>query len=126
MAEIGYCKPPIETRFPVNRQNHTQKGPHLTTILKKLLSAKWPLKDRKLKELLKSLKLRETLEVSLALRRLLNALEGDDLAIERIFDRIDGKVAQKLKAEGFADKIIIINNGSPAREDFISKIKAQS
>ncbi len=39
-------------------------------------------------------------------RRLLNACEGDDLAIERIFDRIDGKVAEVVKHEAETEALI--------------------
>lgn len=94
------------TQFPVNRQDHTKKGPYLTPILNKLLSAEWPIKDAKMKSLLKRLELPETIAVSVALRRILNACEGDDLAIERIFDRVDGKVAN-IQEEGTDD---LINN----------------
>jgi hypothetical protein len=87
------------TQFPVNRRDHTKKGPRLTTILNKLLSAKWDFNDPKIKELIKKCELEETIEVALCLRRILNGTEGDDAAIERILDRIDGKVAQKNEIE---------------------------
>jgi hypothetical protein len=87
--------PSPTTRFPVNRQNHTKKGPYFEPMLRKLLSADWPIKDVKLKKLCENLKLKQTIAVALTLRRILNAAEGDDLAIERIFDRIDGKVEYK-------------------------------
>ena len=87
--------PSPETRFPVNRPDapfagHT--GPRLTTILKKLLSAEWEVNDPKVQALIEKCGLDRTIEVILCLRRVLNGTEGDDQAIERIFDRIDGKV----------------------------------
>ena len=97
IAEIGK-----ETRFPVNRPEtpHIGKsGPHLTTILKKLLSAEWEVNDPKIQALLAKCGLDRTIEVILCLRRILNGTEGDDSAIEKIFDRIDGKVTQKTEMD---------------------------
>lgn len=73
-------------------KNGCHKGPRLTTILSKILSAKWDFNDPKIKELIKKQHLKETIETALVLRRVLNGTEGDDLAIERIFERIDGSV----------------------------------
>jgi hypothetical protein len=87
--------PPIEHRFKKGDPNiprHTQKGPYLTPILKKLLSAPWSMKDRDLAIMCEKLGLKQTVAVALMLRRVLNAAEGDDHAIERILDRIDGKL----------------------------------
>ncbi len=103
---MSYCNAPVSTRFPVNRKDHTKKGPYLTPILKKLLSANWEFHDKKIKVLLKDLKLKETIGVALVLRRVLNGTEGDDLAIERIFDRIDGKVAEVIKCEEDKDALM--------------------
>jgi hypothetical protein len=73
---------------------------HLTTTLKKLLGAKWEITDPRIKKLVQERGLEETVEVILVLRRILNGTEGDDTAIERIFDRIDGKVPQKNEVTG--------------------------
>ncbi|MFA6067542.1 MAG: hypothetical protein WC810_03075 [Janthinobacterium sp.] len=99
--------PSPATRFPVNRPYapHTQKGPYFKTILDKLLSGKWEVTDPKVKGLLRGLELPETIGVIITLRRILNATEGDDTAIERIFDRVDGKVEQKISGEGFDSKL---------------------
>ena len=97
--EVGNCKPPKATQFPVNRQDHTQTGPRLTTILKKLLSAEWEVNDPKVQTLIEKCGLERSIEVILCLRRILNGTEGDDTAIERIFDRIDGKIAQKTEMD---------------------------
>ena len=99
---MPHKEPPVKNRFPVNRPhapNKGNKGPHLTTILKKILSAKWDFKDPKIKALIKERKLKPTIETALMLRRILNGTEGDDMAIERILDRIDGKVTQKVESE---------------------------
>jgi len=109
---MAHKLPPVHTRFPVNRKDHTQKGPYLANILKKILSGKWEFHDPKVKALLKDLKLKETIATALVLRRVLNATEGDDLAIERIFERVDGKVDQKLLTDSPETKIIIIRDGN--------------
>lgn len=88
-----------DTQFPVNRQDHTKKGPYLTSILKKLIAGTWEFNDPKIQELLKRTDCKQTIETALVLRRILNGTEGDDAAIERIFDRIDGKVTQKSEIE---------------------------
>ena len=94
--------PSPETRFPVNRPatpHIGEQGPRLTTILKKLLSAEWEVNDPKVQTLIEKCGLERSIEVILCLRRILNGTEGDDTAIERIFDRIDGKVAQKTEMD---------------------------
>ena len=100
------------TRFPTNRQDHTQKHPngYVRPMLIKLLSAEWHIEDKKIKKLLRKVKLKETVMVALILRKILNGTEGDGKDIEDIFDRLDGKVAQTLLGEGFSGdtKIIFI------------------
>lgn len=91
-----------DTRFPVNRPeapNSGEKGPRLTTILKKLIAGEWEFSDAKIQDLLKRTDCKQTIETALCLRRILNGTEGDDQAIERIFDRIDGKVTQKTEMD---------------------------
>lgn len=109
--------PPVNTRFPVNRQNHTQKGKYLTPILKKILTGKWDIKDEKIKALLKTLKLPETIATSVVLRRILNACEGDDLAIERIFDRVDGKLVDTKIDQSQHTQYVIFRNPDALREE---------
>jgi hypothetical protein len=94
------------TQFPVNRKDHTKKGPYLTPILNKLLSGNMPAKDTKTKALLKSLELPETVGVWLALRWILNGTEGDTRAIEGIFERIDGKLPQTLVDKNQTDVLL--------------------
>lgn len=93
------------------KKNGCPPGPRLTTILSKLLSAKWDFNDPKIKALIKKQGLEETIETALVLRRILNGTEGDDTAIERIFDRLDGKVIQKVSGEGGKVVVIIHNAG---------------
>lgn len=106
-------------RPPWTKENrgsgHHKKHPngYLTPVLKKLLKGKWPANDPKIKALLATLKLPETIGTFLVLRRIMNACEGDDLAIERIFERLDGKVGElEPESAGQDTRIIIINNGS--------------
>lgn len=96
--------------FTSEYQPKKHTGPRMATVLNKLLSAEWKIKNKQLKELVKTLKLKETFEVAIVLRRLLNACKGDDTAIERIFDRVDGRVAQKLLGAGLSGdtKVIVI------------------
>lgn len=91
------------------------KGPRLTTILSKLLSAKWDFNDPKIKAIIKKQGLEETIETALCLRRVLNGTEGDDLAIERIFERMDGKVIQKVSDQG--GKVVVIIHNAGDRKD---------
>jgi hypothetical protein len=121
--------PSFATRFPVNRQNHTQKHPcgYVKPILQKLFCAEWNIKDKDMKKLLKGLRLKETLGVALVLRKYLNGCEGNGNDIEDIFNRLDGKPEQKLTGEGLTDtKVIIINNGHlTERNNFIQRLKAE-
>ena len=107
--------PNKDTQFPVNRPaapNAGNTGPRLTTILKKLLSAEWEVNDPKIQALLEKCGLDRTIEVILCLRRILNGTEGDDAAIEKIFDRIDGKVSQKTELDVKGQIVgIVLNNG---------------
>jgi len=106
-------------QFTSTYQPNHHKGPRLSTILNKLLSAEWKIKDREIKDLLKKLHLPETIETSIVLRRILNACEGDDNAIERIFDRVDGKIPQKLVGEGIASQNIqiVINKAKELKDN---------
>jgi len=88
---------------------HTQKHPdgYLTAKLKRCLRKIINVPDPEHPENLIKLRVAD----ALVWRRLFNATEGDDQAIERVFDRIDGKVAQKTEHSGQIDsgtKIIIV------------------
>lgn len=95
---MAYKNPPIETRFPVNRPYapHTQKHPngYLTPFLKRFLkkSITVPNPENPKGKLIKL-----TVRDAIVWRRIMNACEGDDLAIERIFNRLDGKVPEAIK-----------------------------
>lgn len=92
--------PPKHTRFPVNRQNHTQKHPYgyLTPILKKLLNKKIKVQDPEIQKILEiKTGTKAELKKVIMLRWILNAIQGENTAIEGILDRIDGKVLQNIK-----------------------------
>ena len=101
--------PPIETRFPVNRKDHTQKGPYLTSFLKRCLKKKISFEDPETQKIIKG-----KVKDAIVWRLILNATQGDNIALKEIFERIDGKLAQKLIGEGMGGdtKIIIIRDGN--------------
>lgn len=90
------------TRFPVNRQNHTKKGPYFKCALMRLMKKKWPMQCPT-GELVN---MQGTEGIASALWW--EALRGDINAIREVIDRVDGKVPQKLEGEGFNDVTQII------------------
>ena len=90
----------INTQFPVNRKNHTQKHPdgYLTPILKKVLSKTYRCEDPETKKFKK-------IKGSQGLMQVLiwEGMQGNVVAIKEILDRLDGKVAQKLEHSGGID-----------------------
>ena len=89
--------PPIEHRFTsATAPRHTQKHPngYLTPLLKRLLkkSITVPNPEHPHGKLVKL-----TVKDAIVWRRILNACEGDDTAIERIFNRLDGKVPEAVQ-----------------------------
>jgi hypothetical protein len=79
----------IATRFPKNRKDHTTKHPegYLTSRLKKFLKKKIKYKDPETKKMVTG-----TVRDAIVWRYLLNARQGQNYAIEGIFDRIEGKL----------------------------------
>ena len=92
---------------------HTQKHPngYLTPILKKLLNKTMKVTDPEVKKVLEiKTGTKSELKKIIMLRYILNAVQGENPAIEGIMDRTDGKIPQKLEGQGFGDtKIIIVN-----------------
>lgn len=116
---MARCLPPIEHRFKKGEKsgNHTQKGPYLTNILKKLLRGEMPAKDEKTKKLLEQLGLKPNIAAWLMLRLTLNGTEGETRAIEYILDRVDGKMPTPIQtiesdAELLESEIEIVKNGN--------------
>ena len=89
--KVGYKNPPKHTRFPVNRQDHTKKGPQLATLLKKFLSKKINYEDPETQKMI-----RGKVKDAIIWRLILNAAQGENHAIKEILDRVDGKVADIL------------------------------
>jgi hypothetical protein len=98
--------PPIDKRFPVNRPyapNAGNKGPHLTTILRKLLAnKKFRYEDPETQKIIKMAG-----DKALPLVYIWQALQGNVQAIEGIFDRIDGKLNATGNQNGNDTKITI-------------------
>jgi hypothetical protein len=79
------CPSPA-TRFPVNRKDHTKKGPYLASILKKMLKKKITFESPETQQLIKG-----TVADALLWRLILNGTQGETHAIKEVIDRIDGK-----------------------------------
>jgi len=90
--------PPIDKRFPVNRPHAPNKGnhgPYLTPILKKLLTKKIRYEDPETQKIIKGV-----VKDVVMLRLILNASQGDNVAIKEILERVDGKVIDKTELSG--------------------------
>lgn len=81
-------------QFPVNRRDHTKKGPYLLPLLKKFLKKKIKYEDPETQKIIQG-----RVEDAIVWRLILNATQGDNQAIKEIFERTDGKVSQKSTAE---------------------------
>ena len=121
---MAYKNPPKETRFPVNRPhapNAGHKGPYLLPLLKKFLKKHITYEDPETQKTIKG-----TVEEAIVWRYILNACQGENQAIEGIFERLDGKVAQKLMGEGFdkGTQIIIVrpNENKRAKKKISSRL----
>ena len=80
--------PSVATRFPVNRQNHTKKGPYLVPLIRKFLEKKISFEDPETQKMIKG-----RVKDAVIWRLLLNATQGENQAIKEILDRVDGKVS---------------------------------
>ncbi len=117
--------PPIEHRFTKENAPHVKgpRGPYLLPLLKRCLNKTItvPNPENVHGELIKM-----QVKDAIVWRRILNACEGDDLAIERIFDRIDGKVAEVIKeirddSALMNDEIELVPNNGKKLPNRISK-----
>ena len=96
------------TQFPVNRPyapNAGHKGPYLIPLLRRFLEKKIDFEDPDTKKIIHG-----KVKDAIIWRLLLNAAQGDNLAIKEILDRMEGKAIQKLIGEGFGGdtKIFVI------------------
>lgn len=101
-----------DTRFPANRQDHTQKGPYLVPLLKKFLEKTITYIDPETE-----LKVRGKVKDAILWRLILNATQGDNEAIKEVINRFDGKVPQQTELTGQIDsgtRVIIIH---PPKEE---------
>lgn len=86
--------PSPKTRFPVNRKDHTTKGPYFKPLIEKILNKEINFLDPVTQE-----KIKLPAGVGLVYRKIWNGLEGNGKDIEDIIDRVDGKVTQKTELE---------------------------
>lgn len=96
--------PPIETRFPVNRKDHTKKGPYLTSFLKRCLKKHITYEDPETQKMIRG-KVRD----AVIWRLILNATQGETHAIREILDRVDGKVTQPIGVPDSGVRVFIQN-----------------
>lgn len=81
----------------------TKRGRYLTPILRKLLEKKIDYIDPET-----NTKIIGKVKDAIVWRLLLNAAQGDNVAIREILERTDGKVAQKLEGVGGETRIVVI------------------
>ncbi len=79
-----------KTQFPLNRKDHTKKGPYLLPLLKKFLKKTIKYEDPETQKII-----RGRVKDAVIWRLILNATQGETNAIREIIDRIDGKVKDK-------------------------------
>ncbi len=116
MGKVGYGNPPIEYRFsktnppPESRHKKHPNG-YLTPLLKKVLLKQYRCQDPETQKIKKIIGAKGLMQVLIW-----EGMQGNVVAIKEILDRIDGKVEQKLKGEGFNNlegtKIIIVRDAN--------------
>jgi len=91
---------------------HTQKGPYLVPLLKRLLNKKMKITDAEVRKVfnLKRGNDKATLKKIIMLRYILNAVQGENQAIEGILDRIDGKAVQIIEAPNIPAVQLFVTN----------------
>lgn len=99
-----------KTNPPPESRHKKHPNGYLTPILKKLLNKKMTINDVEVQKIfnLKPEERKAKLKKIIMLRYILNAVQGENKAIEGIFERMDGKVAQKLLGEGFGKDVKIV------------------
>ena len=102
---MGYCNPPIDKRFPVNRPHAPMQGkhgPYLLPLLKRFLNKKIKYIDPEDNQKIISGRVKD----AVLWRLLLNATQGDNIAIKEILNRIDGKVADVVYIDAHEERIL--------------------
>jgi len=79
-----------KTQFPLNRKDHTKKGPYLIPLLRRMLKKKISFEDPETQKIIKG-----RVKDAVLWRLILNATQGETPAIKEIIDRIDGRVKEK-------------------------------
>jgi hypothetical protein len=96
-------KPFSETRQPSPSTRSRPRGQYLTPILKKFLNKSIDYEDPDTKKIIHG-----KVKDAILWRLLLNAAQGDNIAIKEILDRIDGKVFISEQNEGDKKNLNII------------------
>jgi len=105
-GKIGYCKPPVEHRFrPGNKiKGGRPKGSiSVSTELRKLMDKSIQYEDPETHK-----QVRGKIAHVIALRLVLNALNGEYSSIKDILDRIDGKPVERREISGLDDGSLVI------------------
>ena len=107
-------KPFSSTYQPPNNNSNRPKI-YLGAILKKVLSKQYRCQDPETQRIKKILGAKGVMQVLVW-----EGLQGNIEAIKEILNRIDGRVIQHLKGEGFENKNIVINfhaDGKPESDN---------
>jgi len=108
MSRLNIKDDGVATQFPKNRPyapNAGHKGPYLIPLLRKFLEKKISFEDPETQKIIKG-----KVKDAIMWRLLLNAAQGDNVAIKEVLDRLDGRAIQKIIGEGFNSdtKIVIV------------------
>lgn len=112
---MPYCKAPVNTRFPVNRKDHTKKGPYLIPLLKKFLEKRISYEDPETQKMIKGM-----VKDAVVWRLLLNACQGENDAIKEVFNRIDGKLPD-INLDQSQHLTVIVKNHIPQEDKVASR-----
>lgn len=117
--------PPIEHRFPkgYHSGNHTQKHPsgYLTPLLKRLIEKKIRFEDPETQKIIKG-----KVKHAILWRYILNATQGENQAIEGIFDRIDGKIPNMVLDQSTHQHFVVFRNPKAITEENASDIRPRN
>ena len=106
-GKIGYCNPPVEHQFKAGNKikgGRPKGSVSVITELRRLLDKSIMYEDPETHKQIKG-----KIAHVIALRLVLNALQGDFNAIKDIMDRIGGKAVEKREISGQDDGPIVLH-----------------
>lgn len=103
-------RPNIGGKNPQNTKKHPNG--YFKPLYKKILRMKIPFEMPGTKK-----KIEIPVALALLYRKIWNGLEGNGKDIEDIIDRMDGKVAQEILGEGFANQFVTIFRNAKSQEE---------